>query len=125
MDSRAQHAPLITTAPLSAAVLISPPSRPGEKRGLDFEAPLRPALRQGIIFRPFDDSYSTMPWALTELLAAKDISLARRTRTCAQLFPVRIGRRLRPRVVRRGACLEGLGSRHVQNMGMYPLYLVM
>ena len=37
MDSRAQHAPLITTPPLSAAVLISPPSRPGEKRGLDFD----------------------------------------------------------------------------------------
>ena len=44
MDSRAQHAQLITMPPLSAAVLISPPVRAGEKHGLDFDTPLRPAL---------------------------------------------------------------------------------
>ena len=63
MDSRAQHTQLITMTPLSAAVLISPPLRAGEKHGLDFEAPLRRrgctasfslALRRLVLGNPWD-----------------------------------------------------------------------
>ena len=61
MDSRAQHAQLITMTPLSAAVLISPPLRAGEKHGLDFEAPLRPARLSSIILRAVDDSPAATP----------------------------------------------------------------
>ena len=59
-----QHARLITMLPLSAPMLIFPPLLAGQKQEVDFDAPLQPALLQGIIFRPVDDSPSAIPWAL-------------------------------------------------------------
>ena len=80
MDSCAQHAQLITMTPLSAAVLISPPLRAGEKHGLDFEAPIRPARLHGIILWLCDDSISATPGTLTVLFEHAHIFVSSCTR---------------------------------------------
>ena len=50
MDEQPQHARLISMLPLSAPMPIFPPLLAGQKQQHDFDAPLRPGLRHGIIF---------------------------------------------------------------------------
>ena len=107
MGSRAHHARLISMTPLSAAVLILPSLRAGEKHGLDFEVPLRPGLWHGIILRRRDGSVSATPGAFSVLFGHAHIYVSKRARRCApRLYAFRWSR-LRPPVVRRDACLEG------------------
>ena len=49
MVEQPQHIHIITMLPLTAAVPISPTLPAGEKQEIDFDAPLRPGLRHGII----------------------------------------------------------------------------
>lgn len=108
MDSRAHPARLISMTPLSAAVLILPSLRAGEKHGLDFKVPLRPGLRHGIIHRRRDGSLSATPGPFAVLFGHAHIAVSKRARQCAPRLSALRWSRLRPPVVRRGT---GLGGR--------------
>ena len=66
--------------PLHATLPFGPPLCTGEKHEADLKMVFRPALWKRIILRHCDELFSTTPWALIAILAAKDISFSARTR---------------------------------------------
>ena len=90
--------------PLHATLPFGPPLCTGEEHEADIEMGLRPAIWKRIILRHGDELFSTTPWALIVILAAKDIYVSARTRGYACFFvQMTVCFRTAPDVCR-GAC---------------------